>query len=278
MARLTGEKAGHAGTLDPQACGVLPILLGKATRLFDFVAGGNKQYLAEICFGVETDTQDAEGAVVRQGGRLPGVEEVQTALPGFLGISLQEPPAYSAKKVDGKRAHRMARSGQTPALTPQEITLHSLTHVAQTAQDRHLIRVVCSKGTYIRTLCRDIGRAMGTCAHMSFLLREATGDFAIEHAVTLEELEEALTSGASLTEWLTPLDAVLSGMPVFTVAPEWETACLNGVPLPLSAGAPAPTAPDQPVRVICRGTLVGLGIPSQQGIRVKPWLLESEEP
>ncbi|NLB37730.1 MAG: tRNA pseudouridine(55) synthase TruB, partial [Clostridiales bacterium] len=155
VARLTGEKAGHAGTLDPQACGVLPILLGKATRLFDFVAGERKQYLAEIHFGMETDTQDAEGTIAQDGGRIPPLQEVLDVLPGFVGDSLQEPPAYSAKKIGGVRAHKLARAGDAPVMAAQTIQVHAITHVAQTAEDRHLIRVVCSKGTYIRTLCRD---------------------------------------------------------------------------------------------------------------------------
>ncbi|MGI6654779.1 MAG: tRNA pseudouridine(55) synthase TruB [Christensenellales bacterium] len=190
VARLTGEKAGHAGTLDPQACGVLPILLGKATRLFDFVASEHKQYLAEICFGVATDTLDAAGSVVASGGRVPSLQEVLDVLPSFLGSSLQTPPAYSARKVDGVRAYKLAREGAAPMLAPHRICIDAITHVAQTDYNRHLIRIVCSKGTYIRTLCQDIGQALHTHAHMSFLLREQTGVFDIADAVTLEELEK----------------------------------------------------------------------------------------
>ncbi len=276
VARLTGEKAGHAGTLDPQACGVLPILLGKATRLFDFVAGERKQYLAEIRFGMETDTQDAEGVITQDGGRIPALQEVLDVLPRFLGDSLQEPPAYSAKKIGGVRAHKLARAGDAPAMAAQPIQVHAITHVTKSAEDRHLIRVVCSKGTYIRTLCRDIGRALGTYAHMSFLLREGTSDFSIDDAITLEELEAAVTSAASNTAWLTSMDTVLKQVPVFTVHPDWETRCLNGVPLPRDAGSPAPDLAGSQVRVICRGALVGLGTVSETDIRINTWLLEGE--
>lgn len=276
VSRLTGEKAGHAGTLDPQACGVLPILLGKATRLFDFVASERKQYLAEICFGMETDTQDAQGVSTSQGGRVPAGDEVKAVLPKFIGHAFQSPPSYSAKKVGGVRAHRLARLGDAPELAPQEITVYGMTYLAQTADDRHLLRIVCSKGTYIRTLCQDMGRALDALAHMSFLLREATGNFLIGNAVTLEELEEALSAGVPESQWLMPLDQVLSQVPTFCVAAEWETACLNGVALPFSAGTPAPSGPGQQLRVVCRGALVGLGITSGNDIRVKTWLLESE--
>lgn len=276
VARLTGEKAGHAGTLDPQACGVLPILLGKATRLFDFVASEHKQYLAEICFGVATDTLDAAGSVVASGGRVPSLQEVLDVLPSFLGSSLQTPPAYSARKVDGVRAYKLAREGAAPVLAPHRICIDALTHVAQTDYNRHLIRIVCSKGTYIRTLCQDIGQALHTHAHMSFLLREQTGDFDIADAVTLEELEKLITNDAPIARWLTPVAQVLQHVPSVHVPAAWVKACLNGMPLPVSA-LEEPLVIGDEVQVICDNALLGLGWVQDGYIRIKTWLLDKED-
>lgn len=276
VGRLTGEKAGHAGTLDPAACGVLPVLLGRATRLFDFVGGGHKQYLAEICFGAETDTQDAAGRAVRAGGRVPGAGELAAVLPRFAGDIVQTPPAYSARKVDGVRAYRLARGGERPRLAAHTVTVQDIRYAGATARDRHLIRVVCGRGTYIRTLCEDIGRALGTFAHMSFLMREAVGAFVIDRALTPEALERAVAKGLPRDAWLTPVDAVLSGVPEFRVLPAWEKPCLNGVPLPLDAGAPRPRAAGETLRITCAGALVGLGVVGEREVRINTWLMDRE--
>jgi tRNA pseudouridine55 synthase len=192
--RTLGEKRiGHAGTLDPFATGLLLLLVGRATRLARLVHDEPKEYDATIRFGAETDTEDLNGAIVRE-GRLPSRAALTAAVHGFLGAIEQVPPAYSAKHVDGKRAYELARTGAAVELRAVRVMVHALTldtfegTEESVAQCR--MRVSCGGGTYVRSLARDLARTVGSAAHLSALRRLSAGVFAVERAVSLEALQD----------------------------------------------------------------------------------------
>lgn len=224
--RVTGEKAGHAGTLDPEACGILPVMVGRATRLFDFMVEKRKTYLAEIAFGCATDTQDAQGIVTEKGDAYPDVCAVQAILPRFTGDILQRPPMYSALKIGGETLYKLALKGKSAEIPPRPIRVESIELLAETPRHGMLLRVVCGRGTYIRTLCHDMGQALGCPSHMRFLLREQTGAFSLDTAVTVEELKNGGAEQALL-----PMDAPLGHLPRFDVPDRLRKLCLNGVRL-----------------------------------------------
>ncbi|MBQ7455558.1 MAG: tRNA pseudouridine(55) synthase TruB [Clostridia bacterium] len=228
--RLTGARVGHAGTLDPEAAGVLPVMVGKATRLFDLLVDKRKVYLAEIAFGTATDTQDAQGRIVERGESYPTAEAVQAVLPRFTGEIMQVPPAYSALKMGGETLYKLALKGKTPEIPARPIFVEHIDFLNETPRHGMLLRVSCGRGTYIRTLCHDIGAAVGCPAHMRFLLREQTGDFTLETAQTIEELKAAAGSG-TLERLLLPLDMPLSRYARFDVPERLQKLCLNGVRL-----------------------------------------------
>jgi len=187
--RLTGERrVGHAGTLDPAATGVLPVAVGSATRVVEFLAGAGKTYLAEITFGVTTETDDLEGGVVqvRDAAALTDAA-VEAVLAPFRGEIAQRPPAFAAIKVGGRRLYELARRGEAVAAPPRQVTIHELALLRWEPPVATLL-VDCSKGTYIRSLARDLGAALGVGAHLSNLVRLRTGPFTLCDAVTLDEL------------------------------------------------------------------------------------------
>lgn len=187
--RLASQKrVGHAGTLDPLAEGVLPIMLGRATRLADYIQMGRKTYVAIIQLGTATETDDMEGAVTSE-GPVPVFSEsqIEDVLSRFRGEILQTPPKFSALKVDGRRAYSLARSGAAVELAPRHITIEDV-HLLEYHDRRLRMEVTCSKGTYIRALARDIANALGTVGHLATLLRTRVGAFSLEQSITLDEL------------------------------------------------------------------------------------------
>jgi tRNA pseudouridine55 synthase len=187
--RATGEKRiGHAGTLDPFATGLLVLLLGRATRLLPYMDGEPKVYRATIRFGAETDTEDLLGTVVRT-GPLPDESTVRAALPSLTGAIEQMPPMYSAKRVEGRRAYEAARAGETVALAPVAIRVHAW-EVLEWRGEEMEVRVTCGGGTYVRSLARDLGRMVGSAAHLTRLRRERSGPFDVRDANTIEDLRE----------------------------------------------------------------------------------------
>lgn len=229
--RFQGAKTGHAGTLDPEAAGVLPLLIGKAARLFDELQNDTKTYVAEIAFGTATDTQDAQGTVTETGDRIPKEQELRRLFPTLVGEMLQTPPMYSALKKDGQPLYALAREGRTVEREPRPMTLYSLALFRMTPGNGALIRIESSKGFYVRTLCHDIGRMLGCPAHMRFLLRTASGIFTAETAKTLAEIETA----DDLQALLTPAEAALTHLPYAEVPQDLMKNFLNGVPLPVAA-------------------------------------------
>ena len=255
-------KVGHGGTLDPLAEGVLPIALGEATKLCGRMLDSDKTYEFTIAFGEETDTLDAEGEVVRTSDRRPPLAAVAAVLGHFTGEIEQVPPAYSALKVDGERAYARARAGEAVELTPRKVTIHSLemehpvdsrplrSTFATTAgrpdgfdpraplelADTVTLLASVSKGTYIRSLARDIARALGTVGHVTFLRRTKAGPFTEAQAISLDKLN-AIGQGARLEDHLLPLEAGLDGIPALALDPESAQAArqgrvLSGMPQP----------------------------------------------
>lgn len=229
---LTKTKAGHAGTLDPEAAGVLPILLGRATRINDYLMDTPKQYLAEIAFGTATDTQDAQGKVIQTGDHYPDTQQLIRALSQFRGVMQQLPPQYSALKVQGKSAYELAREGKTVPLQTREAVFHSVELVKELPQHSALIRIRCGKGVYIRTLCHDLGVMLGCPAHMRFLLREESSNLKLQEAVTLQELMAWQQSGfGSIDAPLVSMGEALSFMPFLQVPESLKKPAFNGVAL-----------------------------------------------
>ena len=210
-------KVGHGGTLDPLAEGVLPIALGEATKLAGRMLDSDKIYAFTIRFGEETDTLDTEGPVIATSDVRPTLVEVEAVLPRFTGAIEQVPPAYSALKVDGQRAYDLARAGEAVELKSRAVVIHSLAIMPDTAtQDEVTLEAHVSKGTYIRSLARDIAQALGTCGHVTYLRRIKAGPFREEQAISLDNLEEA-AKGAGLEHLLLPLEAGLDDIPALAL-------------------------------------------------------------
>ncbi len=229
LRRLLGVKrAGHLGTLDPGAAGVLPVCLGNATRLFDILVEKRKAYLAEIVFGVATTTQDAFGTASDHGSSDVNAQLLADVLPGFIGKIEQTPSVYSAIKVGGKRQYELARQGETSGAKTRRVDIYDLCIADQLANGRFLIRVICSKGTYVRTLIDDIGRSLGTRAHMGFLLREQSGSFTAETAITIEEIA-ALNDQGQLDDIIVKAEDVLAELPAVRAPRERLTPFINGL-------------------------------------------------
>ncbi|MDR1619517.1 MAG: tRNA pseudouridine(55) synthase TruB [Clostridiales bacterium] len=236
--KLTGiKRVGHMGTLDPGAAGVLPICLGRATRLFDIFQEKEKAYTAEIAFGIATDTQDSYGAVVARDDKTIGEDAFAAALQGFSGDYAQVAPAYSALKEGGRPLYAIAREGGSVPSRTRTVRIYGATYIAQTGPNRFLFSVTCSRGTYVRTLCADIGERLGTYAHLSFLLRTAAGPFRIEDTHTLAELTEKKDAG-HLAQAVISVESALGFLPAFTVVNDRLAARLkNGCAIPLPEGA-----------------------------------------
>ena len=258
-----GTAVGHGGTLDPEASGVLPVCVGSATRLFDYIIDKQKAYVARIRLGIETDTQDATGQVVAEHPVDAGEAELRDVLPRFTGNILQIPPMYSALKRDGKRLYQLARRGESVALEPRPCQVDAIEYLGDEGGGVHVLKIRCGKGVYIRTLCHDIGQALGCGAHMLSLERVAAGIFDIESALTLEQVD-ALAAEGRLAEALVPLDAPLNHLPEVRVGERCRHAVLNGNPLRAAwLDGPAPEA--EAVRVYLNDEFAGIGAPQPNG-------------
>lgn len=229
---LQGEKVGHAGTLDPEAAGVLPLMVGKATRLFDYMQQKQKAYVAEVSFGLSTDTQDAQGEPAEVGNNFPNEEDIRKSLSHFEGTLLQKPPSYSAIKQNGKRLYQLARDGRVIDVPARPVEVHHLRFVGMIHPDGVLLAIQSGKGFYVRTLCHDLGEALGCPAHMRFLLRTQAGVFTLSTAYTLEMLENASQDG-DLEKMLLPPQTVLMHLTQAMIPDRLRHAALTGGRLPL---------------------------------------------
>lgn len=216
---FNAQKAGHAGTLDPLATGILPIALGEATKTVSFMVEADKGYRFTIEWGKTTDTLDREGAVTGTSDVRPTREAVEAALPAFIGDIAQAPPAYSAIKVDGERSYDLARAGEAVELAARPVTVHSLQIVEVPDADHITLSMRCGKGTYVRAIARDLAVALGSEAHVSELRRTHVGPFGEQNAITLEKLEDLVHRGAG-QEALLPVETALDDIPVLAVTDE----------------------------------------------------------
>lgn len=230
VAKLRGilkqKKIGHTGTLDPDAVGVLPVCLGSATKLCDMLTDKKKEYIAELVLGKETDTQDITGHILKETEVTCSEEEAVNAILSFIGDYDQLPPMYSAIKVDGKRLYELARQGKEVQRKTRPVTFYEI-EILKMEFPFVRIRVLCSKGTYIRTLCHDIGQKLGCGAVMTSLERTRSGQFTKENAYTLEQIEKIRDEG-SLDSIIIPVDSVFSELPRLIVTGETQNKILNG--------------------------------------------------
>jgi tRNA pseudouridine55 synthase len=257
---FTAKRAGHAGTLDPLASGALPIALGEATKTVPFVMDGRKLYQFTVRWGEERDTDDAEGRVTANSDARPAPQAIRALLPSFTGAIEQVPPKYSAIKIDGERAYDLARDGATVELAARTVQIDRLELIAIPDPDRAVLHAECGKGTYVRSLARDMGRALGCFGHVSALRRVAVGPFGAETMILLEQLEalchRAAAGEASLADALMPVETALDDIPALAVS-QADAARLRRGQAVLLRGRDAPNFRG-PVYATASGHLVAL--------------------
>lgn len=230
---LHERRIGHSGTLDPMATGLLVVFVGRATRAVEFAEADSKEYIAGLRFGVSTDTQDITGNTLKTCDSLPSRTELEQALEAFKGEISQIPPMYSAIKVGGKKLYELARRGESVERKPRIVTIDKLDIVGENDGD-YILDVVCSKGTYIRTLCNDIGDTLGCDGCMSSLRRVKAGAFSIEQSHTIKEIQDAADNG-ELDGIIIPVDRLFSAYPELTVSDTAEKKLRNGNIIKLAA-------------------------------------------
>ncbi len=259
------RKTGHAGTLDPGACGVLPICIGKATKISAYMMGGTKEYIAEITFGKHTDTADSYGTVIETSSVVPGQPQVIDVLEGLRGDIVQQTPAYSAVKHNGRKLYQLARAGIEIAPKMRNVRIDDIVYIAQTRPDAHLIRVRCGKGTYIRTLCEDVGRALGTVAYMSFLVRSECAGLDIASSITADELKDM----PNPFDVLLPIDMFLQKMTKTQVDEQHRKTLFNGGSIACSDDIA-----DEEIRVYVNDELLGIGTAGAGRIKITTLLVD----
>ena len=273
--RLAGtRRIGHGGTLDPFASGVLPLVLGGATRLVEYHLADDKRYRATICFGATSTTDDLDGELSPIDAPAPTREAVTAALSGFLGRQLQRPPAYSAIQIGGRRAYAIARAGEAPELPPREVELKSLELVEWDDRDPArpiaVVDVTCSAGTYVRALARDLGERLGSGAYLGALVRTASGPFTLDGAISLDVLRDAAAAAGpeGIRALLLPPDTGLESMPAVSLSASEIADAGQGRFVRPAAGLR--DAPDGlPLRLVDEaGSIVGVG--RREGLRIAP--------
>lgn len=230
---LHERRIGHSGTLDPMATGLLVVFVGRATRAVEFAEADSKEYIAGLRLGISTDTQDITGNTLKSSNSLPSKAELEQALSAFKGEISQIPPMYSAIKVGGRKLYELARRGESVERKPRRVTIDKLDIIGENESD-YVLDVVCSKGTYIRTLCNDIGDTLGCGGCMSSLRRVKAGAFSIEKAHTIDEIQAAADNGG-LDEIIIPVDRLFSAYPELTVRDIAEKKLRNGNVIKLAA-------------------------------------------
>ena len=230
---LHERRIGHSGTLDPMATGLLVVFVGRATRAVEFAEADSKEYIAGLRLGISTDTQDITGNTLKSSNSLPSKAELEQALRAFKGEISQMPPMYSAIKVGGRKLYELARRGESVERKPRRVTIDKLDIIGEN-EGNYVLDVVCSKGTYIRTLCNDIGDTLGCGGCMSSLRRVKAGAFSIEKAHTIDEIQAAADNGG-LDEIIIPVDRLFSAYPELTVSDTAEKKLRNGNVIKLAA-------------------------------------------
>lgn len=226
------KKVGHTGTLDPGAAGVLPICIGKATRISEYLMEKQKEYYAEIIFGFSTDTYDSYGEVVESSDKFVDIETLKNAVTNVTGEIEQNIPPYSAKKVDGQKLYDLARKGKAIDNITKKVTINSITVVEQIQKNTFLLKIECSMGTYIRAICNDLGKIIGIPAHMGMLIRTKSGDFHIENSYTIDELK-LIKENLELDKVLISMDKALNAYPIINIDNTFKKYVENGRKVPV---------------------------------------------
>lgn len=261
------KKTGHAGTLDPGACGVLPICVGKATRISSYLMGEEKEYIAEVSFGKATDTGDSYGTITSiSDAPLPYEAKVREVLSGFVGQLTQQTPAYSAVKHEGQKLYKLARKGmEVPALL-RDIVVYDVEYLRQTRENAHLLRFACGKGTYIRVLCEDLGRALGTVSYMSLLVRTRCAGLDIAEAYTADALKDL---DGDFQNVLMPADKFLGSFDRIDAPEKCHRFLLHGASFPFEHDNV------QQARVYVGDTFLGIGSVQDNMLKISTLLVDN---
>ncbi len=258
------QKAGHAGTLDPLATGILPIALGEATKTVSYAVDGEKAYRFTVRWGAETNTDDAEGTVARSSEQRPTMADIEEILPRYIGDVMQTPPQFSAIKIDGNRAYDLAREGEVVVIEPREVHIDALRIVDMPDDSTTVFEAECGRGTYVRAIARDIGRDLGCFGHVIALRRTRVGPFHENDAITMDELEaagQADDGGAALAAALRSVDAALEGLTQLQVSQQDGGRIARGQSI-LIRGRDAPVMTGE-AYAMCRGRPLAIGILEQ---------------
>jgi len=258
LKRLTGEKrVGHAGTLDLEAAGVLPIMLGRATRLFDYLVDKEKEYETVCAFGTATDTQDAAGQIIAEGKDYPTREKLAEMLPRLTGDIIQRPSVYSAIKLGGRPLYSLARKGESPEVPERTVHVERIEILGEEADHGFRLRILCGKGTYIRSICDDLGKLCGCPAHMRSLIRRKSGIFTLEQALTPEEAA-GLAEEGTLRNHLIPLDLPIQHLKRMEAPESLRKKVAAGARLPLSQMEGIPPEEGGVTRIYLAGEFWGI--------------------
>ncbi len=255
------KKIGHTGTLDPGAAGVLAVAVGRATRAIEYAADVDKGYRCRLILGLKTDTDDLEGRITdTHRGNLPDRADIDKVIPAFVGDIDQTPPAYSAVKIDGKRAYALARKGKEVTIAPRRVTVHSVEILRKADDGAYDLDITCGKGVYIRSLCRDIGQALGCGGTMGYLIRTMNGPFAIEKSITPDEIK-GMAEGNKINRAVVPMDEMLAHLPSLTWPEGFYDEAVSGRPLPLDRAVVNTEIGSQTnlYKMYCGKSFVGVG-------------------
>ena len=262
------QKAGHAGTLDPLATGILPLALGEATKTVQFAVDGEKAYRFSVRWGAETNTDDAEGVVTRTSDKRPSFADIEAILPHYIGAIMQTPPQFSAIKIDGNRAYDLAREGETVVIDPREVHVATLRIVDMPDDSTTVLEAECGRGTYVRAIARDLGRDLQCFGHVIALRRTRVGPFHEADSITLDELDAAAKlddGGAALSKALLGVEAALEGLAQLNVNQQDATRILRGQSV-LIRGRDAPVMGGE-AYAISRGQPIAIGVLEQGEFR-----------
>ena len=264
--KFGGLKAGHGGTLDPLASGILPIALGEATKTTAFAMGADKSYEFDVQWGVQTATDDAEGEVIATSDEIPEACQIEAVLAEFTGTILQKPPAYSAIKVAGKRAYALARGGkEMPDLAPREIRIDALKLISSDGAKARF-HVDCGKGAYIRSLARDLGLRLGSVAHVTHLRRIKVGQFSLKNAISLDFFEK-ISDSAAASHYVMPVLAALDDIPALLLSPEEAQKLRHGQMLEARLLDDQAVAQAPVYKGVCDGRLIALMARHEAGLK-----------
>lgn len=256
LRKTTGiKRIGHTGTLDPMATGVLPICIGKATKISEYLLNDNKEYIAELTLGIRTDTLDTEGEIIQTSDKKVTNEDIIRATSNYIGTIEQVPPMYSALKQNGKKLYELAREGKIVNRKSRTINIHDLEILHISDSKRIIFKVKCSKGTYIRTLCDDIGQDLGTFGYMSYLIRTGSGYFKVEDSYSLDYIKSL--DKEEINNILTPMDESLVHIESLNIEDSLYSNLINGMKIPLDKDIDL--SKDKMYKIYCKKVFIGIG-------------------